>query len=288
MDIEIGDLSDGNEWRLFSSTFGFGHELNSVDYNKICSLSEQILKNLFNIDFIISDNLSLVDIDSGEDLWSGHFRHDLYNVNVRIQHDLFSIKLSFCFNELYDDIHEGLYFLSHCKFRIADKYLLSLLPMGGSAANEVDCSTSFDVNQQYLMTDLVYQHRIYYYSFNVRKSIIGEVPSFTYKYRIKKNEINFTILYYYDQEYSSNISKKPDEYFINTEKNITPTIIEKIKIFYLLVDFYYSKFDISGQFPELTRKNLGSAIHAKKVLHDFLMSDIDVTDNILVLKMAVI
>lgn len=286
MNIEIGDLSGGNEWRLFSSEFGFNTVLNLSDENKIFNLSEQILKNLFNIDFKIADNLDLVNINSGQDSW-GYFREDIYNIDVDIKHELFSVKLSFSFNELYDE-NEGLYFLGCCNFCINDSYLLSILPMAGTSASGIKCSTYFGLDQEYLYTDLTHQHWFYDFCFNVKKSIIDNSPTFTYIYRMRKNEINLTVVYYFDEEFKSNINKSPQKYFELTEKNITPVMIDRVKDFYRLINFHYGKIDLSTQLPDFTDANIKDAISSKKILKEFLVSRYDLTNIILVLRMDAI
>lgn len=283
MRSEISELAGGNEWRLFTSTFYENHITYGVsdrDYSILCNLIEQILKNLFKFDCTISDILLNQTVQCRSDIRSS-FYENKYCMHVNIKTELFFIEFTFKFTKV-----DEFFIFDTCVFSIDDEYLLNKLPVGINAEN-ISCVSEFTLNQAYFMTTVLYKQLIRHYDNG--KLLENDCPTLLYEFDIMPASINLDVKYYYsDNTYSDGYSRTPTKYFLNRYSNITSDMELKISQFYTLIRLYSSQINVKDIFPHMDKSVLTSAIHTKSLLDDFLYSNENISDDLLVFDMAMI
>lgn len=280
---EIRELSGGNEWRLFTSSFydnyiHLGASRN--DYLILCHLSEQILKNLFDIDCTVSDILKNLDIECRRNNRS-KYRTDQYCMNFPIKTSSFFIEFSFELTKI-----DEYFVLGDCVFSVDDEYLLTKLPLGKNS-NEASCRSWFTLNQVYSSTTVTYQQLVRHYESG--RLLEDDCPTLLYEYDIRPDSIDLNFTYYYtDYNYSSGYSMESSKYFFNRYLYMDSKLLLKFSQFYKLIEYHSAQIDLTDEFPKITKQVLISPLETKPLLDNFLNSNVDVSDKVLLFEMAMI
>lgn len=265
---EISDLSSGNEWRLISSG------VSDDAYFILCDRIDQIFKNLFKLDYNVKEIIENKEIT--------RFQNDIskYKTYVPFKTDLFSI--GFVFNITKVD---ELFILGDCIFSVTDSYLLDKLPMGSAITENAYCVCFFNDDElmSYQSTSVTYLTTVSnpkkfrgfnYYYVNL---------SYTY-YIDHLDRMSFQLEYTYEDD-NLFYSKEPSKHFVLSESVVSDHMLLKIRQLYKLLSFYSSGLDLSSFYSLINYSNINDAVAMYDISLNFIRSDNNEHDNLLLLDM---
>jgi len=284
----ITDIPITEKWRTFSSNLDdFPCTINHDDYVTMKDLLGTTLKNVFDIDYDLSDYFdselfnyekAVFDLDVSNN-------QKRKKVNFVVELPLYSIDFSFNFVQV-----EQVYVFETCFFSIKNKDLLSKLLVGSSNQDIVYATCHFSEDKKYNGTQFSYRQSI----LNQRsdKTISLGWPFLTYKYYINEKSNRLQLEYVYEKlNYDnflnqSQLNKEP-KYFSIIFSDIDKDFLLKLKQLQDIFTYHVNNFDLSLYYPELNNMSVHDSDKMKDFVNDFL-NDPRSSDNLLIIEMMTI
>jgi hypothetical protein len=277
----ISEIPITEKWRIFSSNLDdFPCTINHDDYVIIKDLLGTSLKNVFDIDYNLSDHFD-ADLFNYE---KAVFDLDVINnqkrkkVNFIVDIPLYSIDFSFNFVQI-----EQVYVFETCFFSIKNKDLLSKLPVGNSKQDIIYATCHFSEDKKYNGTQLNYRQSI----LNQRsdKTFISGIPFLSYKYHINEKSISLQLEYIYKKFNRDDFSNYPN--FSINFSDINNEFLFKLKQLEDIFTYHTDNFDLSIYYPELNNISVHDSDKMRNFVHEFLDNP-RTSENMLVIEMMTI
>lgn len=284
----ISDIPITEKWRIFSSNLDdFPCVINQDDYGTMKDLLGAALKNVFDIDYNLSD----------------HFDSELFNyekavfdievsnnqkrkkVNFIVDLSLYSIDFSFNFIQV-----EQLYVFETCFFSVKNKDLLSKLPVGNSNQNNVYVTCNFSEDKKYHGTQFNFSQSI----LNQRsdKTVISGMPFLNYRYYINEKSSRLQLDYVYKKFHYESLLDNPHldnkpQYFSIHFTDLDKEFLLKLKQLQDLFTYHTDNFDLSIYYPELNNISVHDSDKMKHFVQEFL-DDPRSSEHMLIIEMMTI
>lgn len=284
----ITDIPITEKWRTFSSNLDdFPCTINHDDYVTMKDLLGTTLKNVFDIDYDLSDYFdselfnyekAVFDLDVSNN-------QKRKKVNFVVDLPLYSIDFSFNFVQV-----EQVYVFETCFFSIKNKDLLSKLLVGSSNQDIVYATCHFSEDKKYNGTQFNYRQSI----LNQRsdKMAVSGMPFLNYKYYINEKSSSLQLEYVYKKFNYETLLENPyldsdPKYFSIHFTDIDKELLLKLKQLQDLFTYHADNFDLSIYYPELNNMSVQNSDKIKDFVHDFI-DDPRSSDNLLVIEMMTI
>lgn len=284
----ITDIPITEKWRTFSSNLDdFPCTINHDDYVTMKDLLGTTLKNVFDIDYDLSDYFdselfnyekAVFDLDVSNN-------QKRKKVNFVVELPLYSIDFSFNFVQV-----EQVYVFETCFFSIKNKDLLSKLLVGSSNQDIVYATCHFSEDKKYNGTQFNYRQSI----LNQRsdKMAVSGMPFLNYKYYINEKSSSLQLEYVYKKFNYETLLENPyldsdPKYFSIHFTDIDKELLLKLKQLQDLFTYHADNFDLSIYYPELNNMSVQNSDKIKDFVHDFI-DDPRSSDNLLVIEMMTI